>query len=153
MLNISVALKNLMLDPVPDVFAGGAIYIYSGTQPANPSMAPSGTLLAVVTLDGGAYSLGDPTNGLHIVATSGGYLTPDPAEAERWIMTGVQTGTAGWARIVTNDDTLLASATLPRIDCAVSTTGGTGLLLETASIINGETKPVDYWIYGIPPFA
>lgn len=152
MLNVSVGMKNLMLAPVPAAFAGGAIYVYSGAQPARAELAPTGTLLAVVTLDGGAYTLGNPANGLHIVATSGGYLIPDPSETIRWIMTGVQTGVAGWGRMVTNSDTLLDSNTLSRIDFAVNT-GGTGLLLETANITNGETKPVDYWIYGIPPFG
>lgn len=149
MLNISTALKNLELAPLIDEFEFGVIYIYSGTQPATADLAPTGSLLAKVTDGGGPYVFGNPANGLKMITTGSGFLLPDPAQ--EWIVTGVANGTAGWARMMTNNDNLLASNSLSRIDFAVNE-GGTGLLLSSTAITNGMIKPVDYFVYGIPPF-
>lgn len=151
MLNLSTGLKNLQLSPMPAAMAGGAIFVYSNDepQPTTSDLAPTGTLLAVISNNGLPWTLGSPTNGLNIVATTGGYLLPHPSQ--NWVLTGIADGIAGWARFISPNDTLADSRTLPRIDCAVNV-GGTGLLLASPTITVGLQRPITYWLYGIPPF-
>lgn len=150
MLILSNGLKNAMLAAMPPLFAGGAIMIYTGAQPASPHLAPTGTLLGYVTDGGGAYTVGSATNGLHIALSTGGFWIPEPTED--WAIRGVATGVAGWARFIGLDDTLGVSSALARIDMKVND-DGTGFLLNNTTITNGEVRPLDYALYGIPPFA
>lgn len=102
-----------------DAGAGpGVIQIRTGSMPATPQTAASGTLLATVTLS-------DPAGG----APSTGVVTiTDPAS-----VTGVGDGTAGWARF--QDSTGAAV-----FDCDVTATGGGGALtLSTTTISTGVT--------------
>jgi hypothetical protein len=150
MLLISTGLKAAFLASFPTQFNGGAIYIYSGTQPASAQAAPTGTLLAVVSKNGLAWTLGSATNGLQFEATNGGFVVP--AVATPFVLKGVADGVAGWARLICKDDTLAVSSTLPRVDCAVNSPDGMELILSNTTITTGVERSVDYWLYGIPPF-
>ena len=86
------------------IFDGGILYIYSGSQPIEPTDPPAGTLLATVQL-------------------------PDPAFAEAedgvaektgtWEGVATDTGIAGWFRLVSEDEE-------NSIDGSVTTTLGDG---------------------------
>lgn len=97
--------------------AGFLIDIYSGTQPANPDTAPTGTLLVTVSLNGAG-------TGMHFETAAVSGALPKKA-SETWSATAVATGTAGWFRIRTTTDTgTEASTTASRVDGAIATSGG-----------------------------
>lgn len=115
-----------LLDAGP---AAGTIQLRSGSMPATPQTAASGTLLATVTLS-------DPAGG----APSTGVVTiADPAS-----VTGVGDGTAGWARF-------LDSTGAAVMDCDVTATGGGGALtLSTTTISTGVTVDMGAITYTVP---
>ena len=79
---------NEQADFFGSLFDGGTLEIYTGTQPADPNSAPSGTLLVTITIPNPAFG-----------AASGGVI----AKAGTWQDTAVDTGTAGWARFISAD--------------------------------------------------
>lgn len=140
-LRLSTGLKNQMLNAVRGAVTTtaslehGVMYIYSGSQPATADSAPTGTLLAVITVGSGAFSWGQATNGLGFDAAVDGVLTK--ATAETWSGVGLANGTAGWFRIMGNaTDNLASSTTLPRIDGRISTAGAELNLVNT-QIVTG----------------
>ncbi len=147
---ISNGLKTPMLAAFPTVFNGGAILVYSGTQPDSAQYPPTGTLLAIVSNNGAAWALGSPNNGLRFINTGSGYVLPDPTQD--WKCVGVADGIAGWARLVSYQDTLQASSILPRVAGAVNPPTHTEFTLRNIAITTGQAQSVDYWLYGIPPF-
>jgi hypothetical protein len=103
--------------------AAGVIRIYTGTQPAGPGSAATGTLLASVTLN-------DPAFG----AASAGVATLDVDPALTG--TAVADGTAGWFRLL--DSTEAGSTGLGIVDGTVTATGGGGqLTLATTTVTTG----------------
>lgn len=99
---------------------GGTIKFYTGSQPATPATAASGTLLATVILPNPAF--GSASAG---VATMG-----DPASVN-----AAATGTAGWARFADRDGAVC-------FDGDVTVTGGGGVVtLSSTSLTSGA--PVD----------
>ena len=100
--------------------AAGTIRIYSGTQPANPTVAASGTILSEHPM---SFPCATVTNGVMVF----GAITEDQyANA---------TGTATWARFF--DSTGAAV-----LDCSVTVSGGNGdLQMNTVNIvINGPVR-------------
>ncbi|MGE0383408.1 MAG: hypothetical protein AB7N65_24845 [Vicinamibacterales bacterium] len=92
------------------------VKLYSGSQPADPSVAPSGTLLATITVAANAW--GAPSAGIAVLA--------NPIAGS-----GSANGTAAFARI--SD-----SAGNACIDTPVSLAGGGGgVILDNLSITNG----------------
>lgn len=117
------------------IFKDGVINIYTGTQPSLADNAATGTLLATVTVDAGAFTDGVATNGLEFDAPVGAVLSK--AAAENWQYKGIAAGTAGWFRFrgnATDDGSL--STTLPRIDGSIGTVSGDLLLSNTAIAVN-----------------
>lgn len=116
--------RNVMADGLVDQFDGGTLIIYTGTQPASANDAPTGTVLATITLPTPAF--GAAAAG--VVAKSG---TWQDVSADA-------TGTAGWFRV--------SSAAGPgtyRWDGSVTATGGGGdMELDTTSITAGGTVTV-----------
>ena len=55
---ISTAFTNFLADggSWAAALTGGRIRVYSGSQPATADDAPTGTLLAIFTKDGGSYT-------------------------------------------------------------------------------------------------
>jgi hypothetical protein len=107
----------------------GTIQIRTGTMPATPQTAASGTLLATVTL-------ADPAGG---AAATGIVTITDPAAA-----TGVADGTAGWARF-------LDSTGAAVMDCDVTATGGGGAItLSSTTISTGVTVDLGALTYTFP---
>ena len=123
------------------IFKDGVIDIYTGTKPTAANNAVTGTHLARITLDAGAFTDGVATNGLEFDAPSGGVLSK--AAAENWKYTGIADGTAGWFRLRANalDDGTL-STTLPRIDGTVGSTSG-DMILSNVNITTGAPGTID----------
>jgi hypothetical protein len=98
----------------------GTLKVYSGSQPATPATAPSGTLLATIVLTDPAF--GAPSTGV----VAGG----DPASVN-----AAATGTAGWCRVADSDGNAV-------LDGDVTATGGGGFCqLSNTSLTSGA--PVD----------
>ena len=119
-LRITAAAQNAMADAVTGlVGSAGTLKIYSGSQPATPATAPSGTLLATVTLGAWSAASGGTANGA------------DPAS-----VSAVATGTAGWFRAAKSDGTAV-------FDGDVTATGGGGVMqLSSTSIVSGGAVDV-----------
>lgn len=134
------------------IFANGCIEIRSGAQPDLADLPATGTLLAVVTRDGGAWNAGSPLNGLNFMQ-AGRSVVRMPAEA--WWITGLDTGTAAWARLVGNSpDDGGASATAPRIDFAIGQAtedeafpAGAQLVLPSTAISPATNRPLTQFVY------
>lgn len=123
-LRINTSARNAACDGVVDLLdagaAAGTLKIYTGSQPATPATAPSGTLLATVTL-------ADPAFGASATGVATG---TDPAS-----VTAVATGTAGWFRL---EDSTGANV----FDGDVTATGGGGVMtLSSTALVSGS--PVD----------
>lgn len=122
---INTAARNAACDAVVDLVDGGAgagvIRVYTGSQPATPGDAPTGTLLAEFTLSDPAF--GSSANGVAALDVTPA-LTDD----------GLAAGTAGWFRIL--DSTEAAGTGLGIIDGSVTATGGGGQLELNSTTIS-----------------
>jgi hypothetical protein len=133
-----------------DIFADGVINIYTGTQPLSADNAATGTLLATVTVDAGAFAAGVATNGLEFDAPVGAVISK--AAAENWKYTGGTAGTAGWFRLVGNaadghnqwetSSPEASSTTLPRIDGSIGVSSG-DMRLSNVNIAVGAPGTID----------
>ena len=125
-LRLSDSVRNAKVDAAVDKLdvgtgtAGGTLKIYTGTQPATPATAASGTLLVTVVLPNPAFG-----------SASGGSATlNDPASVN-----AVASGTAGWARVADRDGNVV-------FDGDVTATGSGGVVtLSSTALTSGA--PVD----------
>jgi hypothetical protein len=64
-LRVGAAVRNFILQngSLKNALQNGKLQIYSGSQPATPESAPSGTLLATITASGGAHTVEVPATG------------------------------------------------------------------------------------------
>ena len=101
--------------------------IRSGAQPATADLAPTGTVLASITL---------PADSMAATASPGATT----AKAGTWQDTSADaTGTAGWFRIRASGDAGTTNNTDRRIDGACTATGGGGELeLQNLSIASTQ---------------
>lgn len=139
----STGLRDGMLNAtgIKEALADGVIRIYSGSQPTSADSATTGTLLLEITVNGGAFAHGSPTNGLEFDAPTAGVLPK--AAAETWQGNGIAAGTAGWFRFVGNaTDNGGSSTTLPRIDGSVGKSGA-DLNLSNITIAVGAPTTID----------
>jgi hypothetical protein len=125
---------NDQLTALKTALANGVIHLYSGSQPASPEAAPTGTLIGSIQLSGGTWAAGTATYGLEFGTAAGGSISK--AAAENWLFTCVTGGTVGWGRFIANTtagsgslssaDTgaLDGSEVFPRIDFSVGITSG-----------------------------
>lgn len=134
---------------VKTALADGVINFYTGSQPANPDLAPTGTFLGKATLAGGAWTAGTATNGLEfgtVVDTGNGAASLDKASAEEWKFVCSVAGTIGWARFVGNPvDAGAVSTTLSRIDFSVGVTSGDALMSKVTYAV-GETGVIQSFV-------
>lgn len=121
-----------------EIFRGGNIKIYSGTQPTSPNDAPTGTLLVTIDNGGTGFTFNDAASG-----------SVAKASAETWSGTCGATGTAGWARMVTPTDTGASSTADPRIDMAVGTSGAQ-INFSSTSFTSGSTQTITAFSISIP---
>ena len=138
MIRLSEGLKSAVLGNygLARMMENGVIEVYSGTQPEFAHWAPTGTLLARVTKNGGVFIPGDSANGLSLDQTEAGALK----DTGDWRLTGVAGGTAGWWRwkwMLADPNT--TDPYYPRIDGAV----GESLILLDTVITNISDIPID----------
>lgn len=116
-LTISAADAQAMASTLATQIGSAAtIEIRTGTKPATPETAASGTLLATVAISGS------------FTASGGSITAANPAA-----VTVAATGTAGYFRLKTSGGTA-------KVDGTVTATGGGGdLTLDTTSLISGGT--------------
>jgi hypothetical protein len=122
--------------------AGFFIDIYTGTRPASPDAAATGTKLARITAAAGAR--------LHLEAavTSAGRIDIEADEA--WSAVGLANGTAGYYRLVTNsDDGTTLSTTAVRIDGTVATSGGDATMTST-TVATGAPFTISTGYFSLP---
>ena len=115
------------LDSRRTAYANCSIEAYTGAQPADVSLAPTGTLLGRFTLGGLPWAHGAATNGLNfdvpVVTSASVKMTKVPAED--WRFKCDVAGTIGWCRIVANPaDAGAVSLTNNRIDISVGISSG-----------------------------
>lgn len=130
----STALRNAQADTVTArVDAGaaaGRCRIYTGTKPAGPDTAATGTLLADIALNDPAFA-----------AASGGVatldVTPEPSDSS-----ANATGTAGYARFTDSDGNGV-------LDCSVGTSGAE-VILNTLSVVSGVVVTITSCTYTVP---
>lgn len=149
-LQLSTGLRNGMLNATgfTTAFNNGAIYVYSGPQPATADSAIQGTQLGLITLNNGAWTPGVSTNGLQFDAPVAGVVSK--AAAQVWRMLGIANGTAGWFRLVGNPvDAGGSSTTLPRMDGTIAISGG-DMNLSSLSIVTGAPNTVDVFQFTLP---
>lgn len=134
------------------IFDGGALLVYSGAQPASADAPATGTLLALVTNNGLAWSPGSE-NGLRFSPTQRMVVNhPD----QQWVLTGVAVGTPGWCRLVGPDaDDGGTSLVAPRIDGAVGPTDSEGdaqlrLLTRLMSMEPSLAADILNWYFARP---
>lgn len=108
-----------------DIGSGSSIRIYSGSKPATPETAATGTLLVTIPIAGS------------FTASAGTLTAADPASASP-----AASGTAGYFRVLTSGSTA-------KVDGTVSATGGGGdMQLGSTTVTTGV--PVDL---GVPSFT
>ena len=90
-LSTAVVARNAALDAISALANTGYLRIYTGSKPATPETAASGTLLAELRLNATAFA-----------AASGGIITANAITSDS---SADNTGTAGWFRIWKSDGT------------------------------------------------
>lgn len=127
------AILNAIKTDIDSGGAAGKLRIYTGTYPATPETAATGTLLAELTL---SYPMGSITGSGATLALTFSAITQDSsADAS---------GVAGYARVVKSDGSSI-------FDCDVSTTGGGGTLqLNTTNIVAGGPVLVTSFVISVP---
>ena len=118
---INDALRNRQVDSVGTDLDSGFIDIYTGSQPADPNTAPTGTLLVSCALTADAYA-----------AASGGSASKNGTVAG----TAVASGTAGYAqqRNAANSRWMYGSVTAGG--------GGGDVELDVTTITSGQTVTI-----------
>lgn len=151
---VSTQFKTLLLAGFPEIFNGGHIRVFSGTQPLTPDAAETsqgGVLIGAITMNGFPVGIGSPA-ALRYLA-SGAYITSFPLDI--WVLTPTASQMASWFRVVTGPaDTGDASLAYPRLDGAVGTVAGAAeLILPTASLTLGTPVAPISFFYSIPPLV
>lgn len=122
MATVSIGTGNAMVDAAVDRLDGGTpgtIKVYTGTAPASPDSAATGTLLVTFTLGNPAFgAAASKSAALNAVASS----------------TAVATGTAGYFRAANAAGTAMFDGTVG--------TSGAELNLNTTSITSGGTVSI-----------
>lgn len=127
---ISTAARNAAASAVAALLNGGHVEIRTGSQPATPGTAATGTLLGTLTLSATAF--GSASSGTVTANTITGDSSADA------------TGTAGWFRAYDSSSTAV-------IDGAITATGGGGdMTLDSTSIVAGGTISMSSWSLTMP---
>lgn len=130
------AVAKAMADAIDDQANAGSgaayIEIRTGTQPADPDTAATGTLLGTLTMS-------DPAFGGATDAAPGGLITAGSIASDS---SADATGTAGWFRLYDSDAN-------PILDGACSTSGAE-LNFNDTGIVAGETIAISSMTITVP---
>lgn len=129
-MRLTTGARNAILDGTAGwrpMFAGGKLDIYTGSQPATPDLAPSGTLLASITLPSPCFA-----------AASSGAI----AKTGTWQDSSANaSGTAGWARFKASGDDDSEDDAKVRMDVDVGEGAGE-LQIDNEDINAGQSVTV-----------
>lgn len=129
----AIAACNAIVDRL-DLGAGaGLLRIYTGTPPTNVDAAPTGTLLAELTLS-------DPAFQGAVDANPGGRATANSITSDA---SANATGTAGYFRAVDSDSNGIIQGTV------TATGGGGDMELNSTSIVLGVEVAVTSWTFTV----
>lgn len=150
--SFSTGHANMICSAFKTAYTNCVIGIFGGSaKPASADLAEAGTLLALITLGGGAFSAGAPTNGLNFGTPSNGVLAK---AVETWLGNGLPAAGAGtnatYFRMYANAYVTGASSTAVRYDgdCSVDTSGE--LQLQSLSVVNGSPVVINNFTYTPP---
>lgn len=118
-------------------FDGGTIRIFSGTRPATPSAAETGTLLGVVTLRG------EPGVGLEYQVVEANLAKP----MTPWVFTALADGDAEWFRVVGADDDHLLNYNVPRLDGDIDVVSPADMVWSSVTVAKGMHYTIDEFVY------
>ena len=142
---------NFMLNGLKTGYANCAIRIYgNASPPAKAADALPGTILGLVTLNGGAFTPGEPTNGLNFAAPAMGEMSK-PVDAV-WKFKGIASGIATYGVFIRNagdPGALETGETYPRMVAKVGNVKGT-LILSNSEIVPGAEITVDALTISFP---
>lgn len=142
---------NDQLTALKTALANGVIHLYSGSQPATPEAAVTGSYIGSIQLSGGTWAAGTATYGLELGTAADGEIAK--ASAENWLFTCVNAGTVGWGRFIANttagsgslssadSGALDSSEEFPRMDFSVGITSG-DLRMGKVTYAVGETGTI-----------
>lgn len=150
--SFSTGHANMICEAFKAAYTYCVIGIYGGaSKPASADLAEAGTLLALITLNGGAFSAGNPTNGLSFGTPSNGTL---PKANESWVGTGLPAAGAGtnatYFRMYSNAYITGASASAIRYDGDCSTDASGELQMGSLQIVNGSLVIINSFSYTPP---
>ena len=128
-MKLSTTARNAACNAVVDLADNGYVRIYSGSAPANPQTAASGTLLAELRFNATAF--GAAATG---AATANAFTADSSANAD---------GTAGYARLLQSDGSTVIA------DCSVGTSGA-DINLNSLSISTGFEVQITSMTYTQP---
>jgi hypothetical protein len=128
-MKVSINTRNVELNALAALANSGLLKIYTGSQPATPETAASGTLLGTLTMNATAFG-----------AAAAGVITAAAITADT---VADDTGTAGWFRLLKSD------TTTPILDGSVGTSGA-DLNLNSVSIQAGAEIDVTSLIVTLP---
>jgi hypothetical protein len=124
-ITLATTARNAAADAVAGLVNAGSgagyLEIRTGSAPANPQAAATGTLLVTVTLN-------DPAYAAAVAGVAALDVTPQPSG------TAVATDTAGWARLYDSDGDAVADGA-----CGTS---GAFVNLATTSIVTGAVVSI-----------
>ncbi len=137
---------------IKQIFMDGILVFYSGVQPTDPDDQANGVKLLEVTVSSGAFTAGDPTNGLDFDAVASGVLSKSTSQT--WSGSGIATGDAQSARFYSNlyrsgDVNLTYVNSYAHFDLSVGTAGA-DINLGTTRIQSGATTTIDTFSITIP---
>jgi len=110
------------------------LHLRSGNQPANSDLIEAGSLLAIISLSGGAFVSGVATNGLEFDDAVDGVISKAAAEDWEGLFTAI--GTIGHYRCYANTVVTGASTTAIRFDGSVATSGADLNLSAVSGVVD-----------------
>jgi hypothetical protein len=146
-LRLSTGARNALCGTkgIKDIFNGGTLDIYTGSQPVSSDYAETGSKLVRITVGSGTGG----TAGVTFGTAAAGAL---PKSADVWSGLITVAGVAGYFRLYGTGGTSGTSATEERIDGNVGLSGS-DLVLANASLALNATLTVDTFTLTVPASA
>lgn len=138
---ISRGVAKAMADTMVEMFQNGVMAIYTGDQPASADAEETGTLLCVITRDGGVMTPGQPDNGLNLTWNASTRMVEKVA-SETWTGTVIADGTPGWFRFYDNNGYRGESMTAKRFDGSIGAGALDEIQLSKFSLYTDDTVDI-----------
>jgi len=144
---LSTGFRNIVcqIAPLSYLLDGGTIYLYGGTPPNTPDLAPGTPILGQITTNGLAFM---PSNDMTAAGLRVEWRSPGSiVKAGNWVMRGVANGTATWFRWCWRQyDDHADSSYYPRLDGTVC-----GVLrMSNPNITTVRVVSIDSFILVLP---